>query len=286
MNAMVDIHFISAIDQFTVWSVDDVMRLRTQYRIVGDFAGTLPRFPAQNKVRGIPLLLTREEVALGVRKGFMRVIDDDSSAYRCEQAPPATTRSFAESFHKRPAELSAGRLGLQDTLDTPTTKRPRLYGMLSAAWNYARSIFQHGCDYVASQGGTSRIEGTDTTIEFATQALPRELKRRRKEVLPEVRPPLSDSRVAVFSDLWERGYFITSGIKFGVDFLAYAGDPSLFHAALMVVVKTDSDVVMMMEELVSLERLSKSTKKRACVAYCGGSGHVAYLGFQWHKRLR
>jgi tRNA splicing endonuclease len=30
----------------------------------------------------------------------------------------------------------------------------------------------------------------------------------------------------VFADLWERGFYLTDGFKFGADFLAYPGDPN------------------------------------------------------------
>jgi hypothetical protein len=41
-------------------------------------------------------------------------------------------------------------------------------------------------------------------------------------------------RMAVFADLHSRGYFLTSGSKFGGDFLAYPGDPNLYHAQFVV----------------------------------------------------
>jgi tRNA splicing endonuclease len=41
-------------------------------------------------------------------------------------------------------------------------------------------------------------------------------------------------RMAVFADLHEKGYFLTSGSKFGGDFLAYPGDPNLYHAQFVV----------------------------------------------------
>jgi tRNA-splicing endonuclease subunit Sen34 len=39
---------------------------------------------------------------------------------------------------------------------------------------------------------------------------------------------------AVFADLHSKGYFITVGNKFGGDFLAYPGDPNLYHSHYVV----------------------------------------------------
>eukprot|EP00892_Ulva_mutabilis_P008061 jgi/Ulvmu1/5627/UM023_0166.1 len=43
-------------------------------------------------------------------------------------------------------------------------------------------------------------------------------------------------RHAVFADLYFKRYFLTDGIKFGGDFLAYEGDPETCHAAFTVLV--------------------------------------------------
>lgn len=41
-------------------------------------------------------------------------------------------------------------------------------------------------------------------------------------------------RVAVFTDLHDLGYVLTDGVKFGGDFLAYPGDPMLYHAQFVI----------------------------------------------------
>ncbi|GMH39373.1 hypothetical protein BSKO_07271 [Bryopsis sp. KO-2023] len=42
------------------------------------------------------------------------------------------------------------------------------------------------------------------------------------------------NRFAVFSDLHEKGFFLTGGAKFGGDWLAYPGDPLVYHAQFVV----------------------------------------------------
>jgi len=43
-------------------------------------------------------------------------------------------------------------------------------------------------------------------------------------------------RCEVFHDMHRQGYHLTSGIKFGSHYLAYPGDPMIFHAQFMVYV--------------------------------------------------
>eukprot|EP00871_Galdieria_phlegrea_P000134 jgi/Galph1/1120/GphlegSOOS_G5799.1 len=83
--------------------------------------------------------------------------------------------------------------------------------------------------------------------------------------LPGYNDPLR-RRVAVFLDLWQRGFYLSSGVKFGADFLAYAGDPILFHASLAVSI-TERDAVMSPRDMVAFGRLGVSTRKRATLAY-------------------
>lgn len=91
------------------------------------------------------------------------------------------------------------------------------------------------------------------------------------------------SRGAVFADLHDKGYYLSCGAKFGADFLAYAGDPQLFHAALAVVVVEAAECVSPLD-VVALGRLGDSTKKRTVLAFLDG-GAVNYVGVQWEETL-
>jgi len=81
---------------------------------------------------------------------------------------------------------------------------------------------------------------------------------------------------------------MSCGAKFGADFLAYAGDPQLFHAALAIVVR-DADDEVSPHDIVALGRLGDSTKKRTVLAYVEtlptGKEVVDYLGLQWEETL-
>ena len=55
------------------WDVDDVIKMRSQYRIVGSLIGSLPRKPRQNNAFSLSLLLSREETTLLLDKGFARI---------------------------------------------------------------------------------------------------------------------------------------------------------------------------------------------------------------------
>ena len=86
-------------------------------------------------------------------------------------------------------------------------------------------------------------------------------------------------RVA-FADLWARGYRLTSGLKFGVDYLAYRSDPSVCHAAFMVRVLPAGMHVTPLD-LVARARVATTTLKTAVLAYVDvASRSVHYEAFK------
>lgn len=109
---------------------------------------------------------------------------------------------------------------------------------------------------------------------------------RRLGVLPPpkgVSPERVHSRCAVFADLHDKGYYLSCGAKFGADFLAYAGDPQLFHAALAVVVVEANELISPLD-VIALGRLGDSTKKRTILSFLDGA-NVKYVGVQWEETL-
>ncbi|TFY69265.1 hypothetical protein EVG20_g3216 [Dentipellis fragilis] len=59
-----------------IWDVDHAAILRSQYRICGVLAGTLPHLSQQNAFLGLPLVLMPEEVVFLVEKEFAVLVDD------------------------------------------------------------------------------------------------------------------------------------------------------------------------------------------------------------------
>lgn len=123
-----------------------------------------------------------------------------------------------------------------------------------------------------------------------TEARPGE--RTRATTVERINPPQGVSprrlrhRAIVFRDLYARGYYMSCGAKFGADFLAYAGEPLLFHAALAVIVMGPNDAISP-HDVVALGRLGDSTKKRTVLAHIDEErgNAVRYIGVQWEESL-
>lgn len=84
-------------------------------------------------------------------------------------------------------------------------------------------------------------------------------------------------RDVVFRDLWEKGYYLTSGLKYGGDFLVYADLPSKTHSSHIAIVLPWKQP---QNTLVSLARVATKVKKN--ILLCSAdSKEVTYYTMQW-----
>eukprot|EP00057_Strongylocentrotus_purpuratus_P032218 XP_786961.2 PREDICTED: tRNA-splicing endonuclease subunit Sen34 [Strongylocentrotus purpuratus] len=84
----------------------------------------------------------------------------------------------------------------------------------------------------------------------------------------------------VFQHFWEMGYYMTSGTKFGGDFLVYPGDPFLFHSYFIVVCIPHHKQLSPLE-LVSHGRLGTFVKKAVVLCSVNSQKEVICTSIQW-----
>ncbi|KAL7316294.1 tRNA-splicing endonuclease subunit [Mucor circinelloides] len=65
----------------------------------------------------------------------------------------------------------------------------------------------------------------------------------------------------VFDFFWSQGYYITSGIKFGGQFLLYPNDPMCVHSEYIVSVKQTKDQDILPLELIGMGRTATNVRK-------------------------
>ncbi|XP_041466764.1 tRNA-splicing endonuclease subunit Sen34-like [Lytechinus variegatus] len=84
----------------------------------------------------------------------------------------------------------------------------------------------------------------------------------------------------VFRHFWEMGYYLTSGTKFGGDFLVYPGDPLLFHSYFIVVCIPYHKQLTPLE-LISHGRLGTFVKKAVVLCSVNNQKEVVCTSLQW-----
>lgn len=321
-----------------VWDAEIAFTIRKKHRLLGDFCGTLPKHTSQNRYLSIPLVLSYEEIKLGLKRGFFEVVRDVPEYY---DSVPTTVHKFwkererevdrqvEEAVEKMHGERRKRGLPVDEEVRVGQ-KRPRAedivaeraakvqrvglwHTLLRPVWWILSSFTGGNRDDEDTEPSSSDEPSDDGAPERTAErklALHEERFRAQSKQTALIvtstcarvderliegtdtgwfpKPKgMSDAqakaREMVFEDLYDRGYFMSCGAKFGADFLAYAGSPQMFHAGLAVVV-VDADECIGARGVVALGRLGDSTRKRTVLAFVE-DGEVQYVGVQWEETL-
>ncbi len=85
----------------------------------------------------------------------------------------------------------------------------------------------------------------------------------------------------MFRDLWREGQYVTSGAKYGGDFLVYSGDPCLVHSDYIAVVLPWKQTI---NNLVSWGHLGSKVRKNVLLCSVSpDSDSVTYFSLQWSR---
>ncbi|XP_072947420.1 tRNA-splicing endonuclease subunit Sen34 [Epargyreus clarus] len=268
-----------------VWNSEDWYTLRTKYRICGSLIGSAPAFPRQNDFQGLPMALMAEEVGVLVDIGACELFE-----------LPNITKKLSDEEKQQIMALDKKSLEEQ----TRTLRKQRIDQLTQKI----DIIFAGKRKKLLSKGETDVKLDKQTLLQEEIDKLPNiapahvlvhlptehYIKTETKEVdLTVIHPGFSNImtfvRFAVYKNLWEKGHYITSGSKFGADFLVYPGDPVKFHATYMVKCIDSSKTFVRPANLVAFGRLAVSVNKLAVLACCDSAGHVEYQTIQWHDSI-
>lgn len=90
-----------------------------------------------------------------------------------------------------------------------------------------------------------------------------------------------DVKLMVYTDLKEKGFVVTPGIKYGSDFAVYERGPGLEHSPYIVRIQS-GDSSISASELVKSGRLATTVRKSFIIAVVEGKS-VRYLEFNWWR---
>uniref|UniRef100_A0A803T2Q2 tRNA-splicing endonuclease subunit SEN34 n=1 Tax=Anolis carolinensis TaxID=28377 RepID=A0A803T2Q2_ANOCA len=97
---------------------------------------------------------------------------------------------------------------------------------------------------------------------------------------PYAGQPDHEAHYRIFRNLWERGFYVTSGSKFGGNFLVYPGDPMRFHAHYIALC-VPRDTPLSLCDIISAGRLGSNVKKTVLLCSADEDGTVVYTSLQW-----
>ncbi|RDW70927.1 tRNA splicing endonuclease subunit SEN34 [Aspergillus mulundensis] len=261
---------------YFVFSVDAATFLRREHHICGVLAGTLPQVPQQNVFTGLPLELMPEEARLLVEKGVGCIVDEvnfqkqgmkslmeedrkkylkelESQGLESKQLQIRRKERLREEYLKKKNEKAAAKAKkAEEKQDT------------SAAPSGEDSVFlfddrqpstspSHVSSRRSSVLGASDAMGITPAISHPL--LPQQPPAEHHLPLPEV-----PSSYPLFAHLHSKGYFLSPGLRFGCQYMAYPGDPLRFHSHFLAVA-AEWDEQLDLMTIISGGRLGTGVKK-------------------------
>lgn len=286
-----------------VWDLRDVWHLWRNCRVVGSLVGTLPRHPHQSSTLGLPLSLLPEEVTLLVEEGLGETVRYKEMEEKPSQTLKDIFSECRERCYKEQVKEAARQRREQVKRMADKILEGKRKKFLMKQKKEKKEQVLNGSEQKTKQVNDGIEEVFTLTKEEVIQEeegklqpLPQHLQvvevftchplldQLTSEHCPWPYPTTKEERVKskVFHDLWCQGFYLTSGIKFGGDFLVYAGDPHLHHAHAIVRCVGEQQLHPGGKfDLVAATRVAASTKKTFVLATLDNSEQVLYRSYHW-----
>lgn len=230
---------------FFVYHRSDALKLR-QKRIVGQLIGCCPKSPHQIVTSGFPYLLNHYAVTVIITNklaNFRKLVNkenystEDNNSSFAENLKHLRKSAEEEFINKRLVELEKRNI-------VPTTNTIGSFDETKMKLIISNSVDPNLSSF-------KLIDMDAIEVKKLVQV---------KEV-----------NSFAFSDLYDKGFYISSGSKFGSDFLAYPGDPVRYHAQYSVRAMASKDGSVDMSklnynEINSLNRLCHTANKTMLLA--------------------
>ncbi|CAL1541976.1 unnamed protein product [Lymnaea stagnalis] len=300
-------------------SYTDVQMLREECRIVGKLTGCLPRAPRQNNQLGLPLQLMPEEAKLLVDIDAAAVVTDDPVSSKMLKIREEAFKNIRnENFHiqqklyrvsreeevkHRFKDIIAGKKAkkrkietsehLQEGVNIGSTKT-RLIASTSGCETTKKNKVSPDVGDSQKAIDTNESETDHLTVEdivksetsaqhalvqiFTESPWKQSVQRTFDWLYPCTEKEIM--RYLVFRDLWNKGFYLTSGSKFGGDFLVYPGDPARYHSHYIAVCRSQFDEIPSLD-IVTLGRLATTVRKTALLCALDKNRKVIYTSLKW-----
>ena len=270
----IPISYISG--RYLLFSIDAVTFLRREYNICGVLIGTLPQIPQQNVFLGLPLELMPEEARLLVDKDVACIVDEAKAHSGMQFLQEEDRRQYLRELESQ--GLHASRL-LTDRKDQ---RRERALKKINDRKALARAVKTSAGDdesfspatpaEQAESPSTLDLFADDTSSSTNTSAISQQAMGITPATsYPPLPNPVSSSALLLpapsvppsyplFAHLHSKGYFLSPGLRFGCQYVAYPGDPLRFHSHFLIVSTEWNEKIDLMD-VVNGGRLGTGVKK-------------------------
>uniref|UniRef100_A0A8C8SD66 tRNA-splicing endonuclease subunit Sen34 n=2 Tax=Pelusios castaneus TaxID=367368 RepID=A0A8C8SD66_9SAUR len=282
-SAMIQIHVLDG--AALVWSAEDAQEIREQFRLVGTLVGALARKPRQNARLGLPLQLLPEEARLLVELGAAILVKGTKTQLPVE-GEEMTQLSKVEAYHQELEESYQEQQRLARV--ERTALLARLAEHITEGRAHRRQQRGEMPDTVEDSGLPDSpfiLPRGSMMVQLPTaQCHPGKVEKvdwtTPSPDWPHASCSAHEARHRIFRELWDKGYYLSGGSKFGGDFLVYPGDPLRFHAHYIALC-CPQGAPLPLHALVAAARLGTGVKKTLLLCSPGTGGTVVFTSLQW-----
>ncbi|ESO09662.1 hypothetical protein HELRODRAFT_183980 [Helobdella robusta] len=275
-------------ENYFIWTAEDACKVRKVFRIVGNMVGCLPSSPLQNAQMGLPLLLMQCEARLLVEKGFACIVDE-FSIKKSKNHIQLIAQKRKQVFDEQVALCKKEKhhqmeINMQKIIDG---KRKKIFNQndeISAA-DLSKQI-EEELLVERKRIDCLKLSQSSALVQTHTSRYPSEkIKDNKAQYAWKSSIDFHlDKKYYVFKYFWEQNYFITSGLKFGGDFLVYPGDPSRYHSFYIVLCVQHDEAINLLQ-LIRMGRQATTVKKTFVLASVdfNNTYNVNCVSIQWPK---
>ena len=262
-----------AVERYLLFDVETITWLRKTHSILGVLVGTLPQIPQQNVFLGLPLQLMAEEARLLVERGLAYVtLDHERHVQGFSKPNPGRLEALQSALKQEGLEAALVSQKKKTDIKSRALNRSKLDRLPKPAQEIGASEKIEGKDDETTSlfGSVDRPESerdshqgtTDEPIEpwIITPTTADGLLNSPLEKPPVPLPSVKHSSFALFKLLHREGYFLSPGLRFGCQYMAYPGDPLRFHSHFLAV-GADWDEELDLLDVVGGGRLGTGVKK-------------------------
>ncbi|XP_028650376.1 tRNA-splicing endonuclease subunit Sen34 [Erpetoichthys calabaricus] len=258
-----------------LWRSAHVKLARERLGVVGAAVGSLARQPRQNCRLSRPVQLLWEEARFLLENGraeLVKALKPQNYEQEIQSYAHYLERNHEEQQTFALEEKKQVLKRVMEDKCKDGASAPSSIQSVKGSLDSLESSFKFPCSAVMVQLCTARARFSYTPEE-------------RLWLSAELANPVDERqkvRYRVFSDLREKGYYLTSAGKFGGDYLVYPGDPLRFHAHFIAVcVPLDKETPF--SDYLSLSRLGSNVKKTIllCSPSQTDANYVHYTSIQW-----
>jgi tRNA-splicing endonuclease subunit Sen34 len=253
-------------DRNLLYDINTITHVRREHHMCGVLIGNLPQAAQQNVYSGIPLVLMPEEARLLVERGHAYLVDDVAAHGKAlSDLKEQDSREYLKSLRDEGLELAQAEADRKDASHNRFLERMSNAGIDSRSSTPSISTIHDSSsprddvlfDSPAQQSPPPASRSLQPMLVTPTTSYPPLVAHPPKPPLPLPEVP---SAYPLFAHLQSKGYYLSPGLRFGCQYLAYPGDPLRFHSHFLVSgMGWDEEIDLL--DVVSGGRLGTGVKK-------------------------